>query len=194
MLKVKSLLIELEDGTLMYRESPLLNLAGPAPEPVAEKPAKRRRGRPRKVKAEPVAELVSEAVVEPVVEAEPVAVAEPVAEAVVEPAKRRGGRRKKAEAQPEASAAPVAECEEKTDKRNERMVFIPLEECKGVAYYRKKDGGSMLVAIRSSGTKKNGTPWYRLMFTSKNEQWAFFENAYGFFGSPAKMSGITYFE
>lgn len=168
---VKAIIIELTDGTMIYKEAPQMGLTVEA---IVNSP-------PPKIEA---------AVVEPVVEPEPESVVEP-------PKKKRGGGRRKKAAAEQPVEKPVEKpkpSEQMGKPQDERLkVCIPLVECKGVALYEKKGGGHFMVAIYKSGVHRNGTPWYKLLFVSKDEEWAYSTLKDGFYGSPAKMSAIEWF-
>lgn len=139
----------------------------------------------KKTMALPAPETATEPVVEEteppvavVVEEEPMIEAEATVVDTVEkkPFRRRRGGRK-------ASGKPTGKL----------AICVPLHECMGAASYEGSRGW-FDVAIYDSGTKRNGERWYKLLFVSKDKDWAFHSTLRGgFTGNPDKMKDITWF-
>lgn len=159
--RVRSFLVELETGEVIYRECPLPTLqvievnATPVIEQEEEKPKpKRGRGRPRK---NPSAES---------------------AKPTVSPSAKR-------QVTDESSSSVPA--------TKPRGLVVPLEECKGILAYKKKDGTAMLVAIYKHGKKKDGKDWYLCLFISKCQKWAYSAEGKAWFASAEKIIKVELF-
>lgn len=88
----------------------------------------------------------------------------------------------------EESAPP--KIKRRSGPRKKNMVKIPISECEAFAGYHTKGGKEMIVAIKSSGTRKNGSKWYKCWFVSDCGEYAMHDSG-GFFASPERLSDIT---
>ncbi len=119
--------------------------------------------------------------------------------------KRRRGRPRKTQTPVETTAqtvvettapAPAQSTEAKANGKPSRMaICIPLTECLGVASYKKKDGnGCFDVAIYKTGNKRNGKKWFKLLFVSKDNEWAYHQtDRNGFWGKEENIVDIMMF-
>jgi hypothetical protein len=145
-LRVKSIIMELEDGSLIYKEAPLIHQS---PEPIV-------------IEAPEEPALIEAELEEPTIE-------EPVNDPPSN--KKRGWRRSKKEG---------------------TYIKIPIKDCEGIAAYTAKTGREMIVVIHKSGTKANGTKWYKLLFLSKCEGFGEHPTG-GFWGIPSRLSDFKWF-